>query len=224
MFSAAALRQFEPIHGWHVSRQSEEPARSLLVGTSRPDIADLFATFEQKSGRTLSPQFSADLALYIVLNEIVEQACLITGSSGAAVLLRRGRELDFVCRASSGANAPELGVQMDARSGLSGLCIQSGQVQRCEDAGNDPRADGEASRRLGVRSVMVLPLAGGTGIVGILEVMSERPAAFGERDQRTLEVLAARVVRNVERAADPFLLRADAAVAVPFVNSLETAL
>ena len=173
---------------------------------SQSDLADLFAKFEKNSGGTLSPQFSADLALDIVLNEIVEQACLATGASGAAVVLWRGSE--FVCRATNGTSAPVLGAQMDARSGLSGLCIQSGQVQRCDDAQTDPRADREASRSLGVRSVMVLPLARFNGIVGILEVMSERPAAFGERDQRTLEVLAARVLRNVERAADPFLLRA----------------
>lgn len=182
--------------------------RSESVGPGS-DIAELFSKFEQNSGGTLSPQFSADLALDIVLNQIVEQACLATGATGAAVVLRRGDE--FVCRASNGASAPVLGAQMDARSGLSGLCLQSGEVQRCDDALNDPRADPEASRQLGVRSVMVLPLARFSHVLGILEVMSGRPAAFGERDQRTLEVLAARVLRNVERAADPFLLRSDAA-------------
>jgi len=186
------------------------------VGSSRYDLAGLFAKFEQNSGGTLSPQFSADLALDIVLNEIVEQACLATRASGAAVVLRRGSE--FVCRASTGASAPALGAQMDARSGLSGSCIQTGLVQRCDDAESDPRADREASQQLGVRSVMVLPLARPTGMVGILEVMSERPSAFGERDERTLEVLANRALRNVERAADPFLLRADAPVAAPFTQ------
>ncbi len=182
--------------------------RSESVGPGS-DIAELFSKFEQNSGGTLSPQFSADLALDIVLNQIVEQACLATGATGAAVVLRRGDE--FVCRASNGASAPVLGAQMDARSGLSGLCLQSGEVQRCDDALKDPRADPEASRQLGVRSVIVLPLARSSHVLGILEVMSGRPAAFGERDQRTLEVLAARVLRNVERAADPFLLRSDAA-------------
>jgi TonB family protein len=192
--------------------QGDSPRQST-VQDSLSDLAELFAKFEKNSGGTLSPQFSADLALDIVLNEIVEQACLATGASAAAVVLWRGTE--FVCRATNGTSAPVLGAQMDARSGLSGLCIQSGQVQRCDDTHTDPRADREASQSLGVRSVMVLPLARFNGIVGILEVMSERPAAFGERDQRTLEVLAARVLRNVERAADPFLLRAKSIAATP---------
>jgi TonB family protein len=195
------------------AEESHSPSDTI---DSESDIAELFAKFEENSGGTLLPQFSADLALDIVLHEIVELACLATGASGAAVVLRRGSGFELVCRASTGASAPALGAQMDARSGLSGLCIQSGQVQRCDDAAKDPRADREASERLGVRSVMVLPLGRPAGMLGILEVLSERPSAFGERDERTLEVLAARVLRNVERAADPFLLRADAAAPLPF--------
>jgi TonB family protein len=187
---------------------SENLADHSRARDAESDLAQLFAKFEQNSGGTLSPQFSADLALDIVLNEIVEQACLATCASGAAVVLRR--DGGFVCRASIGAHAPALGAHMDAHSGLSGLCLQSGQAQSCDDAQIDLRADREASVRLGVRSVMVLPLRRPAGLLGILEVMSDRPAAFGERDQRTLEVFAARVMRNVERAADPFLLRADA--------------
>src|ERR1700685_3862251 len=195
------------------AEESHSPSDTI---DSESDIAELFAKFEENSGGTLSPQFSADLALDIVLHEIVELACLATGASGAAVVLRRGSGFELVCRASTGASAPALGAQMDARSGLSGLCIQSGQVQRCDDAAKDPRADRQASERLGVRSIMVLPLGRPAEMLGILEVLSERPSAFGERDERTLEVLAARVLRNVERAADPFLLRADAAAPLPF--------
>jgi TonB family protein len=181
------------------------------AGKEGYDIAELFAKFEQNSGGTLSPQFAADLALDIVLNEIVEQACLATRASGAAVVLRRGNE--FVCRASTGASAPALGARMDDHSGLSGLCIQTGQMQRCDDTQRDPRADREASQRLGVRSVMVLPLAREAEIIGVIEVMSERATAFDEPDERTLGVLAGRALHNLERSTDPFLLRADVAAA-----------
>ncbi|MGA8428283.1 MAG: TonB family protein [Candidatus Sulfotelmatobacter sp.] len=194
-------------NGFPVENQPERPN----AGKAGYDIADLFAKFEQNSGGTLSPQFAADLALDIVLNEIVEQACLATRASGAAVVLRRGDE--FVCRASTGASAPTLGARMDDHSGLSGLCIQTGQTQRCDDTQRDPRADREASQRLGVRSVMVLPLARNAEIVGVLEVMSERSTAFDQQDERTLGVLAGRALRNLERAADPFLLRADVSAA-----------
>jgi TonB family protein len=50
---------------------------------------------------------------------------------------------------------------------------------------------------------MVFPLLRNGNIAGVLEVFSSRAAAFGERDERTLEVLAKRILKNVERAADP---------------------
>ena len=66
---------------------------------------------------------SADLALDLVLNEIVEHARLATGATAAAIALARGDEI--VCRATTGANAPDLGVQLNVNSGLSGACVHS---------------------------------------------------------------------------------------------------
>jgi TonB family protein len=96
-----------------------------------------------------------------------------------------------------------MGDRLDQGSGLSGECIRTQQICRSDDAQADPRADVEASRRLGVRSVMVLPLLRNAHLVGVMEVFSSRPAAFGERDEHTLRALARRVLKNLERAAEP---------------------
>jgi TonB family protein len=165
------------------------------------DVAELAARFAAHGGGKVSAEISTELALQVVLNEIVEQACLATGATGAAVLFERNGEME--CRATFGANAPELGARLDGESGLTVECIRTHQVQRCDDAQADPRANVEASHQLGTRSVMVIPLLRKGSIAGVLEVFSSRPAAFGERDERTLEALATRVLKNVERAADP---------------------
>jgi TonB family protein len=175
------------------------------------DLAELAAKFAAHGGESFPADLSAELALEIVLNEIVEQACLATGATGAAVVLERDGEM--VCRASSGPTAPELGARQDVASGLSGECIRTGQTQRCDDAQTDPRADATASQRLGVRSALVLPLIDsgridanridGNRVVGLFEVFSPRAWAFGDRDERTLEALSVRVMRNLERAAEP---------------------
>jgi len=146
----------------------------------------------------------ADLALDLILNEVVEQARLATGATGAAVALARAGEM--VCRATTGEDAPDLGVRLDTTSGLSGACLQTGKVQLCSDTEADPRVNAEASRRLGVRSILVLPLPGGDGKepFGILEVFSSRANAFGDRDVNTLQVLARRVAvekRGAEKVA-----------------------
>lgn len=198
------------------SKSEPDPPKSIPRATAalrvppkdarrETDFADLAACFAAESGGHLSPALSADLALEIVLNEVAEQACLATGATGAAIALRRDGEM--VCRASSGSTAPELGTPLDTASGLSGECIRTRRIQRCDDVLTDPRVDIEASQRLGVRSVMVLPLLRGTELMGVFELFSSQPRAFGERDELTLEALAGRILNNLERAAQPISLQ-----------------
>ncbi len=181
------------------------------------DLAELAAKFAAHGGESFPADLSAELALEIVLNEIVEQACLATGATGAAVVLERDGEM--VCRASSGPTAPELGARLDVASGLSGACVRTGQTQRCDDAQTDPRADATASQRLGVRSALVLPLIEGNRVVGLFEVFSPRAWAFGDRDERTLEALSVRVMRNLERAAEPLVNLVGGVVGNPVESS-----
>jgi TonB family protein len=165
------------------------------------DLAQLAARFASNEGGHLPPDLSANLALEVVLNEIVEQACLATGATGAAIIVERDGEM--VCRASSGINAPELGARLGSESGLTAECIKTRQLLRCDDTQDDPRANAEACRYLDVRSVMVLPLLIGSELAGVFEAFSSYPAAFGERDERTLEALSRRVLKNLAQAAEP---------------------
>jgi TonB family protein len=169
------------------------------------DLADLATKFAAQGGGGLSPELSAGLALEIVLNEIVEQACLATGATGAAIVLERDGEM--VCRATSGSTAPELGSRLDTSSGLSGECFKTQHTQWCDDARSDQRVDLNASERLGVRSIVVMPLLRGTKLVGVIELFSSQPYAFGVRDERTLEVLADRTLNNLDHAARPLELQ-----------------
>jgi TonB family protein len=164
------------------------------------DFADLAARFSAQSGGGLSPELSADLALEIVLNELVEQACVATGATGAAIVLQRDGEM--VCRASSGATAPDLGARLDTSAGLSGEAVKTRRTQRCDDVLTDPRVDVEACKRLGLRSVMVMPLVRRGALVGVFELFSSEPNAFSEHDESTLEALGGRALNNLERAAE----------------------
>lgn len=174
----------------------QDPVVGSEGGNVQAELAALAAQFAAHAGGSFSPEFSASLAREIVLNEIVEQACLATGATGAAIVLARDGEM--VCRASSGHTAPELGARLDDKPGVSRECMRTHRVQRCDDAEADPRADIEASRSLGVRSVMVLPLLRQTELVGLLEVFSTEVATFGERDEHTLQVLAQRILKSLE--------------------------
>ena len=141
---------------------------------------------------------SEDLALDLILNQIVEQACLATGATGAAIALTRGGEM--VCRATTGRNAPDLGIRLD-NAGFSAECLRVGTLQRCDDTEIDPRVDAAACRLLGVRSILVVPLWYWGEFMGIFEIFSPRPNAFGERDEQTLQALAYRIVRHTKETS-----------------------
>lgn len=173
------------------------------------DFADLAARFAAKSGGGLSAELSAELALEIVLNEIVEQACQITGATGAAIVLDRDGQL--LCRASSGSTAPELGSRIDPSSGLAGECLRSPKTLWCDDTFTDSRAETDSSRQRGIRSVVIMPLLRGGTLVGIFELFSTEPYAFGVRDERTLEVLADRTLNNLDHASQPLDSQAEPA-------------
>ncbi len=136
------------------------------------------------------------------LDKDLAQVCVDTGATGAAIALLRGDEM--VCHAASGPQAPGIGVRLDPRSGLSGACIQTRQLQQCKDTQTDVRVDAEVCRRLGVRSVVVLPLVDGDELFGIFEILSPLPNAFSQFDLDILNTLADRIVerRRQNRKSD----------------------
>ncbi len=143
-------------------------------------------------GRHGAGSSSEDLALDLVLHEIVSQACSATNAAGAAIALSHNGK--FVCRATTGNHAPDLGSHLAMNSGLSGACIQSCEIQRCDDTETDTRVDEVACRRLGVRSVTVVPMLRESELVGILEVFSPRPFDFTDHDAQTLRALCQRTM------------------------------
>jgi len=191
--------------------------RELEDGLS---LAELATALSAHGGGALS----ADLALDLVLNEIVEDARLATGATAAAIALARGDEI--VCRATTGANAPDLGVRLEVDSGLSGACVQSKKWQRCDDTETDPRVDAEMCRSLGVRSILVFPVVREDELLGVVEIFSPRPSAFSDREIQTLEALSRSIVSNVDRAAEvveppPPVLPSSAIAAVVAATAVE---
>ncbi|MGB9074074.1 MAG: TonB family protein [Terriglobales bacterium] len=153
-------------------------------GAESPAFPDLASALKHYVLDGLSPE----LALDVTLNELVVRATSATQASAAALALARGVEM--VCRATTGDHAPDLGVPLNTREGLSGACLHSRRPQLCHDTESDPRVDAAASRRLGVRSMLIVPAMDGDDLVGVLEVFSPHPGAFSESHQILLETFA----------------------------------
>ena len=169
-------------------RSSHSQTRPSTTGDPEFSFTELTRLLRQHGAGSSSE----DLALDLLLHEVVTQACSATGAAGAAIALLRDGE--FVCRAATGKHTPDLGSQLASNSGLSGACIRSHEVQRCDDTEIDARVDAAACRRLGVRSVVVVPLLKGSEVAGVLETFSPRSEAFTDSDIQVLTVLSRRIM------------------------------
>ena len=134
-----------------------------------------------------------------MLQLLVERAQYITGATGASLALPNGE--DMVCRASAGVSAPPVGARLQVRSGLTGESITRRQLLRCDNAENDPRVNLETCRKMGIASIVVLPLLRRSGeIRGLFELFSDHTYAFEERDLSALERMADLTLTALELA------------------------
>ena len=135
-----------------------------------------------------------------VFDLVVDSTATLTGASGSAIALAEGGR--FVCRAAYGSTAPPVGTRVDPSSGLSGLCVRTGHMLRCDDAESDPRVDSSVTRQTGIRSISVVPLIKDGRLIGIFELLSTRAHAFGKKETETLQRMAKLVVLTMTRMGE----------------------
>lgn len=123
-----------------------------------------------------------------VMTLVAERANALVQADGSAIELAEGE--DMVYRAVAGAAKPQLGLRLKVSNSLSGLCVTTGTMLRCDDSETDPRVDREACRRVGLRSMIVMPLTHKGTTVGVLKAMSARPDAFSDEDMTLLGLLS----------------------------------
>ena len=143
---------------------------------------------------------AAEIALDVALYELLQQACAAAVATSGAIGLVQGGEI--VCRARTGEGAPDLGVRLDQHSNLAAACVQTRSPQRCDDTETDPRVDAERCRRLGVRSILFIPIQRDQELIGILEVLSPLPSAFSDRETEVLSMFSQRVIDKLEHTKE----------------------
>ena len=131
---------------------------------------------------------------------LVEQALSITEADGAALALQQNDGI--YCVASSG-RAPAVGARLNPVSGISGECYRSARAVVCNDAEHDARINPEAARRLNLRSLAVVPVLRGGQAIGLLQVLSQRAAAFSDVHVELLDYIAEQAAFRVQPAPAP---------------------
>jgi GAF domain-containing protein len=166
-----------------------------------------------RSGNELAKENLAEPRLVIpagLLHEISNEALQATHATGVAIAFEKG--LEFTCQGVAGVATPEIGSKLNAASGLTGLCVSTSSLQWCNNTELDSRVDADACRLLGVRAIVIVPLLYGDRLVGLIEVFSRRPYAFGKRDLQILHDLAERTTSSVQVQDDKLAITASAAV------------
>ncbi|HKR33051.1 MAG TPA: energy transducer TonB [Terriglobales bacterium] len=110
-----------------------------------------------------------------------------TRASGAAIALQE--QDSVICRASSG-NAPPAGTPLNIDNTVTGECYRSGNIVSITDTEKDARVDSELCRQLEFRSLLIVPIARGEEVVGILEVFSPLAGNFEGGDVLLLGSIA----------------------------------
>jgi TonB family protein len=136
-----------------------------------------------------------------ILSEATHAARYFADATGAALAL--WSQGVVICRARSGDTAPPLGAKLDVDAGISGECLRTGRSQRCNDSLTDPRVNAEVCEELGIRSLAAVPLRGGQGVIGILEVFSDKPNAFSDAHITLLKKLAKIAATGREQSIAP---------------------
>lgn len=179
----------------------------MTTETNRPDptTAQLLAVIG-----TQTEVARLGLDLPGVMEVVARQAQEITGAAGAVVELAEGD--DMVYRAVTGIAGEQLGLRLSRHTSLSGHCVATAAPLCCDDADSDPRVDREACRRVGLRSMVVVPLIHNGQAVGALKVLSPAPAAFRAGDVKVLGLMSGLIAAAMFHAArygtDELFLRA----------------
>jgi TPR repeat protein len=180
----------------------------------------LWATTPERNGAVEQGQGAGEdqrrsaRALNEQLGEAVANALSATGAEGAALALITGTEA--VCLAAAGELAPPVGSHLDSRNGLSGACLRTGRLMRCDHAATDARVDAETCRELGISSVAAAPILIGGEVAGLLEIFSSLSHAFDEEHCSTLQAVTASVAMALQSQASA----PQAAPAAPFDTKL----
>lgn len=141
---------------------------------------------------------------------VVEQTPALIGADGAVVELAEGD--DMVYRAAAGMAQDQIGLRLKIDDSLSGLCVRSGEILNCADSETDSRVDRVACQKIGLRSMLVVPLRHKGVTVGVLKAISGQVNKFSQVDATLLgmlsEVIAAAMYNSVHYDIDELFYKA----------------
>ena len=149
------------------------------------------------------PEISdVDRDLRSALQLLAERARFITGAATVTIALGEGNSL--ICKASAGIGAAPpkspLAIESGIAPELMAECVNNRQPAVCNDTEGDSRVNPEICRERRSGSIMLVPLIQDDDVIGVMELIAERKAAFEERDVQEVNRLATLVLTALEQS------------------------
>jgi len=138
------------------------------------------------------------LDLDTVRQRVVRAALEVSGADGAAIEEPDGDEM--VYRAVAGKAAGHAGTRLPIDGSLSGTCYRELRSIFCDDTAEDARAAVQATRAVGFRSGVLVPLCRGYRCFGVLKVYAQAPGRFSAVEQHLLELASGVLAASLESA------------------------
>ncbi len=144
-------------------------------------------------------KINAERDLGPVLELIVREATnLMEADRSSILLLDRDKKMLWSRVTQDGET-----IQFDARLGIAGVVVGTGQTINLKDAQNDPRFYKNIDIKTGfqTRSMLAVPLKNREGeIIGAFESMNKKQGVFTQEDEELLVALAAQAAVAIETA------------------------
>ena len=175
----SSLSPDEQTEAYSLTDAEREQAVEILQEEQRR--LSVFVAMQQEISRT---HHDIDTIMQISLARCQE----MTHAQGCVIEIVEQDEM--VYRSVYGSAASHLGLRLKKDTSLSGLCISQNAILVCKDTETDPRVDKLASRKIGMRSMVVAPLHHDGQTIGVLKVFSPEADAFTHCDIITLQVVS----------------------------------
>jgi len=137
-----------------------------------------------------------------IANVILAFAQAQTNAGGS--VMETLTDSEVVYEAATGMLAPYVGTRIPRAGSLSGISADLRAPLLCDDSIRDvERSEREACRRMGIASMVVVPIVMSETVTIVLKVASAQRGAFGDEDIQTLKLAASNLLTAL-RAAQRF--------------------
>ena len=203
-----ALAEQRPVHfEWHYAALS-----MWVVLHVYPSASGLAVYAEDITARKLAEEQLAQIVAIQheiatapfhaleIMQLIAQHARAMAGADFSGVEILDGDATVF--RAGSGASDHYAALRFPLETSLSGACVRTREVIRCDDATADPRVHAIAAAEFNVRSLLCIPLVHEGRAIGVLKVCSSEPRRFAGTDVDSLCLLAGLAATAIMNATD----------------------